>query len=101
MTHYVNPDGRFIKAFNEPSSETLEALKLKYLPAVALSDATRPVRTKTGEAGEDPESDGEDEGEGGVHVEPYNSKTKNLSGNKARMDRDKISPKNNRAGELH
>jgi hypothetical protein len=26
---------------------------------------------------------------------------KNLSGNKARMDRDKISPNNNRPGELH
>jgi hypothetical protein len=31
----------------------------------------------------------------------YVEKPKNLSGNKAGMDRDKISPKNNRVGELH
>jgi hypothetical protein len=38
MTHYINPEGLFIKTFNRLTTETLEALRLKYLPAYTPHD---------------------------------------------------------------
>jgi predicted SprT family Zn-dependent metalloprotease len=53
MTHYVNPEGLFSRVFSQLTDATLEALRLKYLPAYSLA---RPER-----AGK-PEPDGGDEG---------------------------------------
>jgi hypothetical protein len=41
MMHYINPEGLFIKTFNRLTTETLEALKLKYLPAYTPHDKIR------------------------------------------------------------
>jgi predicted SprT family Zn-dependent metalloprotease len=58
MTHYINPEGAFMKAFNRLTQETLEALRLKYLPAYPHPEPAK--RRRRGTAGE--ETEGTDEG---------------------------------------
>ena len=61
MTHYIDPDGPFIKAFNKLTTETLEAFRLKYLPAYTLPSVTRRKQEAGGgtEGGDPPEGGGE------------------------------------------
>jgi hypothetical protein len=74
--HYVNPEGAFIKAFNRLSSETLEALKLKYLPAYPAPDIPRLRGSGPDGAGGPAVLAGGDGGGVAGTVEKYNSKTK-------------------------
>ncbi|MDR0639968.1 MAG: SprT-like domain-containing protein [Spirochaetaceae bacterium] len=76
MTHYVKPDGPFIKAFSLLSGGDLLALRLKYLPAFPHEEpaAVRRKKKNTDEplAGEPGGIDGEPGEPSGV----YNSKSK-------------------------
>ena len=73
MTHYANPEGEFLKAFNGLTAETLEALRLKYLPAYSLPEPAKRKRR-----GGDDEGGSDEEGAEGGADEPgaYNSKKK-------------------------
>ena len=74
--HYIQPEGRFIKAFNRLTQETLEALRLKYLPAFPHPEpARRRVRSGSGAAGGET-GEGGDEGGGEEGAEKYTSKKK-------------------------
>lgn len=76
MTHYINPEGPFIKTFNRLSTETLEALKLKYLPAYTSQDRAKAKRKGSGGEGTAAGGDEENgEGEEGT-IEKKSSKTK-------------------------
>jgi predicted SprT family Zn-dependent metalloprotease len=61
MTHYIDTDGQFIKAFNKLSTATLEGLRLKYLPAYTLPSVTRRKQEEGygTEGGDPPEGGGE------------------------------------------
>jgi predicted SprT family Zn-dependent metalloprotease len=72
MTHYINPEGAFMRIFNSLTTETLEALRIKYLPAfqhTTLPPRRRAVDGRT-KGLEEPDN------EGGGETEKYNSKTK-------------------------
>ncbi|MDR3140028.1 MAG: SprT-like domain-containing protein [Treponema sp.] len=74
--HYINPEGLFMKAFNRLTLETLEALKLKYLPAYPHPEPAK--RRRRSSSGEEPGGPGEGNGtEGGEETaEKYTSKNK-------------------------
>jgi hypothetical protein len=76
MTHYIDMDGPFIQAFNQLTTATLEALRLKYLPAYTLPTVARrkqadPSGTESG----DPPEGGENGGDLGT-ITPKISKQK-------------------------
>jgi predicted SprT family Zn-dependent metalloprotease len=76
MHHYINTEGLFIKAFNRLTQETLEALRLKYLPAYPHPEpAKRRRRAVSGEEGAASGEGGEEEG-GDETNEKYTSKKK-------------------------
>jgi predicted SprT family Zn-dependent metalloprotease len=76
MTHYVQEGGAFITAFNRLTTETLEALRLKYLPAFPHPEPAK--RRKRGASGAPAGTEGEEGGEGGEEetTEKYTSKKK-------------------------
>jgi hypothetical protein len=76
MHHYINPAGTFKTAFDRLTVETLEALRLKYLPAWPHPE---PAKRRRGAASGEEAGSGADEGEetGEEEIsEKYNSKTK-------------------------
>jgi hypothetical protein len=76
MTHYINPEGAFKKVFDRLSLETLEALRLKYLPANPLPEPEkRRRRAASGADGGSGADEGEEAGRDETSVK-YNSKTK-------------------------
>jgi hypothetical protein len=70
MTHFVDPNGLFLKSFNKLSQAALEGLRLKYLPTLTLDMMMKP-KGKGSTEGTD--KGGEDDT---GTKEPYNSKTK-------------------------
>jgi hypothetical protein len=76
MSHYINPEGAFKKVFDRLTIETLEALRLKYLPANPLPEPKKRRRRAVSGA---EDGTGVDEGEEAGEEETsgkYNSKTK-------------------------
>jgi hypothetical protein len=76
MHHYVDPDGRVMKIFGRLKRKTLEALRLKYLPAFPHPEPAK--RRKRGASGAPAGTEGEAGGEGGEEetTEKYTSKKK-------------------------
>jgi hypothetical protein len=76
MHHYINPAGAFKTTFDRLTVETLEALRLKYLPAWPHPEPEK--RRRGAAAGEEAGSGADEGGEtGGTETsEKYNSKTK-------------------------
>jgi hypothetical protein len=76
MHHYINPEGAFKKAFDRLTAETLEALRLKYLPAFPHPEPAK--RRRRGDAGEEGGSgeEGREENEEEGTTEKYTSKKK-------------------------
>jgi hypothetical protein len=76
MHHYINPAGAFMKTFEGLTEKTLEALRLKYLPAYPRPEpAKRRRRAEAGEEGETGTTGGMEAG-GEETSGEYNSKTK-------------------------
>jgi predicted SprT family Zn-dependent metalloprotease len=74
--HYVNPEGLFKKTFDRLTAETLEALRLKYLPAYPRPEPAKPRRRAApGEEAVQGASGGEEAG-GEETIEIYTSKKK-------------------------
>jgi predicted SprT family Zn-dependent metalloprotease len=73
MSHYVNPEGKFIRVFNDLAAETLEALRLKYLPAYTVP---APVRRRRDNPEKNDQEESGTENEEEELTEKYNSKTK-------------------------
>jgi hypothetical protein len=76
VSHYINSEGPFIRAFQQLAEEDLKALRLKYLPAFSIKKPERrkPKKTETGGIGTGEADGGEDGPEG--KIETYNSKSK-------------------------
>ncbi|MDR2784639.1 MAG: SprT-like domain-containing protein [Treponema sp.] len=76
MHHYINPAGAFKKTFERLTIETLEALRLKYLPAYPHPEPAK--RRRRAVSGEDPEQGAAGVKEGGEEetIEIYTSKKK-------------------------
>jgi hypothetical protein len=76
MSHYIKAEGAFIKTFERLTAETLEALRLKYLPAYPHPEPAK--RRRGGASGEEGGSEGENEEEAGEEetTEKYTSKKK-------------------------
>jgi hypothetical protein len=76
MHHYINPEGAFKITFDRLTKDTLEALRLKYLPAYSRPEpAKRRRRAVSGEEAEQRAPGGEEAG-GEETTEIYTSKKK-------------------------